>query len=286
MFIVLALGFLMFTPFAIPYLIFAFIVMLFIKSRKEFPEYNQYDYFKRILEPTIKLFDEKMSLSFHYDCSDLVNEDIPYDNALYEAYMVKHFPKGRDTKTFSCCSYDWNNTNNTDAFEFLGYKIYTEYEDDNGGTHETVYFDGQIYKFRTSFYTNGIVNIMSTNTEKGVLGGEKEKSVFKKIKNKDEVVIDTENHEFSEKFDTIATYDDEAYRFLTPSMIETLLALRTDFGFKGMYGTSFSGKKPYSRSKISPQEELRNRINKFGNALLSIYELKDTLDPAGMSQGV
>ena len=274
-----------------------FVVFKAFDSRS--PEYKNYDYFHRIAEPTLKLFDDKLSLLFHYDANDLTDEVIAYDKALEEARLVEPIKKNYSTSSFSCASYDWNNTSNTDAFEFVGYKLYYEWEDSDGDRHEDIFFNGTIYKFRTSFTLNGTVNIMSTVTKKGLLGGEKEMNKFKKIKDKDITVIDTENHDFAENFDTIATFDEEAYRYLTPTMIESLLQLRKNYffaicikgnvmtvtidrsGYKdaGQYSMG-RGSKTYFASK-NPAADLDRRIREIGNGLISIYELKDILDPGG-----
>ncbi|MBR6404453.1 MAG: DUF3137 domain-containing protein [Eubacterium sp.] len=271
--------------------------LLFSKSRGT-PEYRQFDYRKRIVEPSLKLFDEKMSLGFHFDRSDLVDEELSYDNALVEARMVKPIKKRSSSQATSTITYDWQNSSNTDSFEYTGYKLYYEWEDDDGNKHEDVFFNGTIFKFHTSFTIKGSVNIMSTNTKQKVFGGEKEVNQFKRIKDKDVVVIDTENHEFAENFDTIATYDNEAYRFLTPTMIETLLELRKEYffciclkgnvmtvtldnkGFKYATRTAISESKPYFASK-DPDGDLNKRIVNERNLLLSIYEFKDMLDPNG-----
>ncbi len=275
------------------------LIFLFGPLSKQSPEYRNYDYLHKIAEPTLKLFDDKMSLQYHYDAFDLTDETLAYEKALEEARLVEPIKKNYKKHPYSCASYDWNNPSNTDAFEAVGYKIYYEWEDDDGNTHEEVYFNGTIYKFRTSFTTNGTINIMSTETKKNLLGIEKEKNKFKKIKDKDITVIDTENHEFAENFDTIATYDEEAYRYLTPAMIENLLMLRKNYFFaicikgnvmtvtidKGGYRDARQSSlgragKTYFASK-NPAGDLDSRIREIGNALLSIYELKDILDPGG-----
>ena len=281
---------------AMPVMLMLLLVFALTSMGKQSPEYKNYDYFHRIADAKLKLFDDKLSANFTFDGKDLVEEPLSYDDALVEGYMVKPFNKKAIGRFTSMCAYDWQNVTNTDAFEFMGYKIYYEWRDDDGDTHEEVYFNGTIFKFRTSFTTNGAVHIMSTTTKKGVMGGEKEVNKFKKIKDKEVNIIDTENPYFAENFDTIATYDDEAYRFLTPSMIETLLNLRRDFFFaitlKGnvmtvaIDGNSFrnAGKdvmnvnKPYFGPK-DPELEMNQEIDSCRKALISIYELKDILDP-------
>ena len=263
------------------------------------PEYKNYNYCSRIVDLMCKLFDDKLSPNFHYSWADIIDEEKSYDDALVEARLVSPFHKKAYGHTSTSMSYDWDNVRDTDSFEFLGYKIYYVWTDDDGDTHEEVFFDGCIYKFHTSFTLNGTVNIMSTVTKKGVLGGEKEVSKFKYIKDKEVNVIDTENQYFAENFDTIATYEEEAYRFLTPAMIETLLRLRQDYyfcicikgnvmtvaidkgGFKSANPYTMSIMKPYFAPK-DPDAEMNRKINDCRNAILSIYELKDLLDPAGM----
>ena len=283
-------------------LLIILLALAFTFSRKQSPEYRNYDFFHRIGEPTLKLFDEKMELSYRTNPRDLVDEDMSYVDALVESHMIKPVKKKCITRVDSCGSYDWENQSNTESFEFFGYKVYYEWTDEDNQTHEEVYFNGSIFKFHTSFTLNGTVNIMSTNTKKTLLGGEKEINKFKKIKDKDTVVIDTENHEFAENFDTLATYDEDAYRYLSPRMIEALLELRKQYFFsicikgnvmtvaieKGYKdaGPSSLGKldKPYFAPK-DPEAELNRRIKECGGAILSIYELKDILDP-GARPGV
>ena len=282
----------------LPFLMILLVILMFVNRGNQNPEYKNYDYSGRISLPTLRLFDEKLSTVFHFDSHDLVDSEMPYKDALVEAHLIKPIKKNCYGTTFSTCSYDWANRTTTDSFEFAGYKVSHEWTDSDGDRHEDIYFNGAIYKFRMSYSINGTVNIMSTNTTRGVLGGEKEYNMFKQIKDKDVVVIDTENHEFAENFDTIATYDEEAYRFLTPSMIENLLNLRRDYFFciciKGNVMTVsmdkkcfkdatqnvLSQSKPYFAFKDS-ETELNHRICNTGKALLSIYELKDILDPGG-----
>jgi hypothetical protein len=133
---------------------------------------------------------------------------------------------------------------------------------------------------------------MSTQT-KNTLIGEREKNRFKKIKDKDINVIDTENSEFAVNFDTIATYDNEAYEYLTPSRIESLLKLRKDHyicicikknvmtvsiygGFKDVGKYAFAATKPYSRS-LDSEAELDKMLRQYAKAVSSIYELRDIL---------
>ena len=295
LFAVLAMG--------LPVLLLLLCIMMFSSRMSQNPEYKNYNYIGRIVELTMRLFDDKFSANYHYDPTDLVDEDMYYDKALVEARLVKPFEKRSHGNTLSSCSYDWGNANNTDSFEFLGYKIFYEWKDDDGNTHEVVSYHGSIYKFHTSFFVNGTVNIMSTKTKKGLLGGEKEVSTFKYIKNKEEKVIDTENHEFAENFDTIATYDEEAYKFLTPSMIETLLQLRRNYffcicikgnvmtvavddgGYKNAEPSSMKIAKPFFAPK-NPELEMNLSIDRYRKSMLSIYELKDMLDPAGRFQNL
>ena len=271
----------------------------FMSTSRQSPEYKNFNYVSRIVDLMCKLFDDKLSPNFHYSWADIIDEEKSYDDALVEARLVSPFHKKAYGHTSTSLSYDWDNVRDTDSFEFLGYKIYYEWRDDDGDTHEEVFFDGCIYKFHTSFTLNGTVNIMSTVTKKGLMGGEKEVSKFKYIKDKEVNVIDTENQYFAENFDTIATYEEEAYRFLTPAMIETLLRLRQDYyfcicikgnvmtvaidkgGFKSANPYTMSIMKPYFAPK-DPEAEMNRKINDCRNAILSIYELKDLLDPAGM----
>ena len=280
---------------------FAVIFVVFwalFRTKRGTPEYQAYDFKNKVALPTVRLFDDKLDLNYHYNRSELIDEDMHYGQALVEEHLVRPMNKRYRDVTYSACSYDWGNTENTDAFEFMGYKLYHEWEDSDGDKHEDIYFDGVILKFRTSFTIDGTINIMSTTTKKKLIGVEKEKNRFKKIKDKDIAVIDTENSEFAENFDTIATYDTEAYRYLTPSMIEELLKLRKDYdiclcikgnvmtvtlnnkGYKGAEKSAFSVTKPHSRS-LDSEGEFTNMLSKYRNAMISIYELKDILDPQG-----
>ena len=283
---------------AMPLMLIALLVA-FMGSSRHNPEYKNFNYVVRIVELMYKLFDDKLSTTFHYNSAEIIDESKHYDDALVDARLVPPFHKKAYGRTITSMSYDWDNVMSTDSFEFLGYKIYYEWRDDEGDTHEEVFFDGCIYKFHTSFTFNGTVNIMSTVTKKGILGGEKEVSKFKYIKDKEINVIDTENQYFAENFDAIATYEDEAYRFLTPAMIETLLRLRQDYyfcicikgnvmtvaidrgGFKNADQYTMNSAKPFFAPK-DPEAEMNRKINDCRNAMLSIYELKDLLDPAGM----
>ena len=266
---------------------------------KQSPEYKNFNYYDRIVNLMYKLFDDKLSPNFHYNSAEIINESKHYDDALVDARLVTPFHKKAYGHTFTSMSYDWDNVMSTDSFEFLGYKIFYEWRDDDGETHEEVFFNGCIYKFHTSFTINGTVNIMSTVTKKGLLGGEREVSKFKYIKDKEINVIDTENQFFADSFDTIATYENEAFRFLTPAMIETLLRLRQDYyfcicikgnvmtvaidngGYKSAVQSTMNNSKPFFSPK-DPEGEMNRKISDCRNAMLSIYELKDLLDPAGM----
>ena len=283
---------------ALPAMMLLLLVTVMFSSKQN-PEYKNYNYYSRILELICKLFDEKLSPNFHYNSAEIIDEQKSYDDALVDARLVVPFHKKARGHTFTSMSYDWGNAKNTDSFEFLGYKIFYEWRDDDGETHEEVFYNGCIYKFHTSFTINGTVNIMSTVTKKGILGGEKEVSKFKYIKDKEINVIDTENQFFAENFDTIATNDAEAYRFLTPAMIETLLRLRQNYyfcicikgnvmtvaidkgGYKNAIQSTMNVSKPFFAPK-DPEVEMNRKINDCRNAMLSIYELKDLLDPAGM----
>lgn len=287
----------------LPMMMVGFILLIFInmfnRRLNQSPEYKAYDYAGRIAAPMLQLFDDNLRLGFHPDPFDLVDEQMRYLSALVETHLVMPVNKRCNTQYFSSASYNWENRYDLDAFEFQGYKFYYEWQDSDHETHEEIYFDGCIYKFHTSFFLNGVLNIMSTKTKKNLLGIEKEKNKFKRIHNKDVVVIDTENTEFAENFDTLATYDEEAYRYLTPAMIESLLRLRKEYFFcimiKGnvmtvavdnrgyrdarQYTLGLTDK-PFYATK-NPAQFLDQRIRECGNALLSIYELKDILDPGG-----
>ncbi len=298
------IGFFLLLPFllvlmglALQFSVFLILIWVFFGRNRGTPEYKAYDYRNKIAQPAIKALDEKLDLTFHFNGADMVDSGQRFDEALVEAHLVRPINKRTHTYTYSNCSYDWLNKENTDAFEFCGYKLYHEYEDSDGDKHEEIFFDGVIFKFRTSFTINGSVNIMSTSTKKTLLG-EREKNRFKKIKDKDVMVIDTENNEFAENFDTIATYDNEAYRFLTPTMIETLLKLRKEYyicicmkgnvmtvtindrAYKNAGRYCFDEKKPTSRWPDS-DHQLDKKISEYREAILSIYELKDILDPEG-----
>ena len=268
------------------------LVWVFVGRNRGTPEYKAYDFRERVVRPALRLLDDRLDLNFHYNKYDLVDEDIYYDDALVEARLVRPINKKAHAYTYSSVSYNWDDIYDTDAFEMLGYKLYYEYKDSDGDTHEDIFFDGLIFKFRTSFTINGTVNIMSTQT-KNTLIGEREKNRFKKIKDKDINVIDTENSEFADNFDTIATYDNEAYEYLTPSRIESLLKLRKDHyicicikknvmtvsiygGFKDVGKYAFAATKPYSRS-LDSEAELDKMLRQYTKAVSSIYELRDIL---------
>ena len=290
LFLLLAVG--------IQFAVVGVLIFAIFRNRFSSPEYRGYNFGQRIVIPLMGLFDDKLNPGFHFNSSDLADGELSYDQALVESHMVVPMNRRHKEIIYSDCAYDWDNTSNTDAFEFLGYKLYYEWEDSDGDKHEEVYFDGTILKFRTSFTIDGTVNIMSTTTKKNIIGIEKEKNRFKKIKDKDITVIDTENSEFAENFDTIATYETEAYRYLTPTMIETLLGLRKNHDFcicikgnvmsvainEGCYKEAerqaFSATKPSSRS-LDSEGELDSMIDKYRDALISIFELKDMLDPGG-----
>ena len=280
---------------ALQFGVIALVIWAIFGRNRGTPEYKQYDFGQNITAPALKLFDDRLRPIYHHDKEDLVDEDMYYDDALVEAHLVRPINKKCRSYTYSGCSYDWDNSANTDAFEFLGYRLYYEYEDSDGDVHTDEFFDGVIFKFRTCFTLNGTDNIMSTETKKTLIG-EREKNKFKKIKDRDISVIDTENHEFAESFDTLATYDTEAYNYLTPTMIETLLKLRKDYyiclymkgnvmtvslyntGYKDATKSIISLQKPRHRSTDSVAE-LDRRLDDYRKAFASIYELKDLLDP-------
>lgn len=283
---------------ALQFAVIGIVIWAFLRTRRGTPEYQAYDFKNKIVLPAVRLFDDKLDHNYHHDRRELVDEDMHYAQALVEEHLVRPMNKRYSDYTYSSCSYDWDDTENKDAFEFMGYKLYHEWEDSDGDKHEDIFFDGVIFKFRTSFTTQGTINIMSTTTKKNLIGVEKEKNRFKKIKDKDVAVIDTENNEFAENFDTIATFDTEAYRYLTPSMIEELLKLRKEYyicicikgnvmtvtinnvGYKDASRSSFASTKPYARS-LDSDGEMENMLNGYRRALISIYELKDILDPGG-----
>ncbi len=280
------------------FVLLALIVISIWRRWGQSPEYRAYDFRQRIAEPTLRLFDEKLEMAFHSDCRELGETGESYEDALVSAYLVKPIHRRSDNSIFSCCSYDWADSSDKDSFEFMGCRIFHEWEDDDGDKHVDTYFDGCIYKFHTSFMTSGVINIMSTETKKNIFGIETERNRFKRIKDKKTSVIDTENHEFAENFDTIADYDEEAYRYLTPAMIENLLELRKDCFFciciKGNVmtvavdngGFRDAGQSAFDDVKkgIAPEnaaDELDRRIVDYRDALKSVYELKDILDPGG-----
>lgn len=284
--------------FCAPFLVLLVIFVIFIRPKLAKPEYKNYNYRERIAEPALRLFGDRMDFSYHRNSDELVDSPMSYHKALVDAYLVRPGCSSCKEVVYSNASYDWENESNTDAFECMGNHLYDEYTDSDGHTHTTTYFSGLILKFRTSFTVSGSVNIMSTMTKKTLLGREKETNHFKKIKDRALAVIDTENKEFSECFDVIATYEAEAYRYLTPAMIETLLSLRVDYFFaiciKGNVMTVAIDKKNYnslgqnafvcSKPGSRPRDvsaDLEEKITRFRNALLSIYDLKDKLDPDG-----
>ena len=279
----------------IPMLIIVMVCVLALSRGNRSPEYEAYDYKKNIAEPVLKLFDEKMEMRNYLDPHDLVDADVYYSQALVDAYLINP-PKNNATFDYlSFGSYNWKDASDPDSFDFSGYKVYHEYEDSDGDTHETVYFNGCIFKFHLSFTIDGTVNIMSTTTTKGLLGREKERNRFKEIKNKDIEVIDTENHAFAEQFDTIATYDKDAYRYLTPTMIENLLMLRQHYyfaicikgnvltiaidngGYKGASQLSFGSITKPSFGSGDPTTFINSRTDSVRQALISIYELRDLI---------
>jgi hypothetical protein len=52
-------------------------------------------------------------------------------------------------------------------------------------------------------------------------------------------------------------------------------------GYKNATPSTMSNSKPFFAPK-DPETEMNRKINDCRNAMLSIYELKDLLDPAGM----
>ena len=272
------------------------IIVAIIRSMTQNPEYKNYNFSEKIVEPTLRLFDDELTFGFNFDPSEVADGVEDYNQALVEARLVKPFGGYCRTSSNNNLSYRWDDKTDTDSFEATTYRLYDEWDDDDGGSHETVYFNGAIYKFHLSYSVNGSVNIMSTKTKKNILGMDKEKNQFKKIKDRKEVVINTGNQAFDESFDTVATYNEEAFKFLTPSMIETLLELRNNYFFsicikdnvltvaidEKPYGKAshfaISKVKPYSAPK-DPAADLEDRITLVRNYLTSIYELKDRLDP-------
>lgn len=273
------------------------------KRTSKYPEHFVYDFKDKIAEPTLRLFDKNLAMRLYSDLLKYTPDMCAF--LLEKDYLVRPHPPQTDithAHVFSCCSYDWENWSNTDAFEFLGIEIRHEWsvEDDNGNssTCEEVGFRGSVYTFHTSFTIKGTINIMSTSTKKTILGIEKEKNSFKPSKSKKAAIIDTENHEFNANFDVLATCDEEAYRYLTPAMMETLLALRKECffaifidrnvmtvtvdngGFRAAKLSAFNAEKPVY-APANTAGELNRLITRYREALLSIYELKDALDPAG-----
>ena len=271
-----------------------FIVFLFKYMSSRTPEYKQYDFKTRIVQPTLQTIDEKLFLNFWDDPRDLVDNQVNYDNALVEAHLI--IPtKGRcSSYTYSCCTYDWMNKANPDAFEFMGYKVYYEWKDSDNETHETTYFDGLVFKFRMEHSFRGSINIMSTHTKETLLGGEKEKNQFKHVKSND--IIDTESVEFASNFDTVATYGEEAFYYLTPVMIERLLELKKLHNFcicikgdvmtvtlqnghyKNVSSSTFSRSKPHFAPEY-PEKDIASMISAYQKAIMSILELKDIVAP-------
>ncbi len=291
---------LLLAPLFMPLIMFGILAMVAFYFLSRSPEYKNYNYQQMIAQPALQILDNQLFMTFQPSSLDLTDEQVSYDQALVEAHLVRPFGKRCETYIHSSCTYDWMNHANPDAFEFMGYHMYYTYTDSDGNSRTETYFDGTIYKFRMGYSIGGEINIMSTETKKGILGGEHEKNKFKKIKNKEVAVIDTENHEFAENFDTIATYDQEAYMFLTPVMIETLLELRKRFFFcicmKGDvmtvtierigYGSSqkdvFSSRKP-TFAPDSAEDELNSMLSGYSNAIRSILEIHDKLLPGRVS---
>ncbi len=279
-----------------PFIIFGGVIWCFLRRALQSPEYRAYNYRDRLALPMLRLFDERLDMGYHFVSGEISNPILKFDDALVEAHLVRPFNRVPQRVIHSLCSYDWYNQLNADAFEFGGYRLYYEWVDSDGDSHTETYFDGLLFKFRTEFIINGSVNIMSTRTKKTILGKEKETNRFKKIKDRDVNVIDTENHEFAECFDTVATFEEEAYRYLTPSQIEKLLMLRKecDFciclqgnimtvsinktSFRHVNQDTFSDRKPTSRPN-NPAFEAERRIEDMRQGLISIFELKDILNP-------
>ncbi len=282
-----------FVPFLGPifFIGLAVIVIKYMASRS--PEYRNYDFKTRINQAALQSIDDKLFLNFWPNPKDLVDEDMHYDDALVEAHLIRP-TKGRCSSNInSCCTYDWMNKDNPDAFEFAGYKIYSEYKDSDNNTHETVYFYGMIFKFRLEHTYQGSINIMSTQT-KDTLLGEKEKNKFKHVKSTD--IIDTESAEFAANFDTVATYGEEAFYYLTPVMIERLLELHKLYEFciciKGDVLTLTIPRSQYKNASVYsfntgkpmfapayPDKDIDNMISSFQKSLVSILELKDIVAP-------
>lgn len=266
-------------------------------------EYKEYDYLERIAEPTLHLFDDKLTLGYHDDSADLVDEKTSYQNALAEAYLVKPFGKRCDQSIYGWCSYDWENASDLDAFEYVRTQLYHVTRDSETDREDvTTYFNGHVLKFRTSFAVNGSIHVMSTTSKRSLLGGEKKKNHFKKINNRELNVIEVGNREFDENFDVAATFEDEAYRYLTPAVTESLLELRKDCFFslciKGNVITiaidnetfrSLGDKNFYfAKPAVDPQkasEELDEKIDAVRFGLMTICEIKEAVDPSSRYVG-
>ena len=259
--------------------------MLDIWLHPPISEDTKKDFEQRIVEPTLKLFDEKLTGHFHADPYDLVDTYMSYPDALVEAHMVREGMT--DAKYWGKCSYDWLNPSNTGSFEFLCCEMCYS---------QNHYVHNAIFKFHTSFTINGTIHIMSTKTEM-IFGIEMEKNPFKHIKNKEVVGVNTENHTFNESFDVLATCDEDAYQYLTPLMMETLLALRQRYGHgfsicikKNVMTVAVNNNKSqfanltgfHTKKLIDTRSKtLDQHIDHYRHILLSIYELKDRLDPGG-----
>lgn len=285
----------------------AFLLLLFylnvLKPKLAKREYKEYDYLERIAEPTLHLFDDKLTLGYHDDSTDLVDEKMPYQNALAEARLVKPFGKRCEQSIYGWCSYDWENASDLDAFEYVRtYLYYVTRDSETDREDVTSYFNGHVMKFRTSFAVNGSIHVMSTTSKRSLLGGEKKKNPFKKIKDRELALIESGNREFDENFDVAATFEDEAYRYLTPAVMESLLELRKDcffsLCFKGNVITvaidnetfrSLGNNNFYfAKPAVDPQkasEEFDEKIDAVRFGLMTICEVKEAVDPGSRYVG-
>lgn len=288
--------------FFIVFLLLVFYVYT-LKPKLAKREYKEYDYLERIAEPTLHLFDDKLTLGYHDESSDLVDEKMPYQNALSEARLVKPFGKRCDQSIYGWCSYDWENESDLDAFEYVRMCLYYVTRDSETDREDvTTYFNGHVLKFRTSFTVNGSIHVMSTTSKKSLLGGEKKKNHFKKIKDRELALIEVGNREFDESFDVAATYADEAYRYLTPAVTEALLELRKDCFFslclKGNVITIAIDNETFrslgkdnfyfAKPAVDPQkasEEFDGKIDAVRFGLMTICEVKEAVDPGSRYVG-
>lgn len=145
--------------FFIVFLLLVFYVYT-LKPKLAKREYKEYDYLERIAEPTLHLFDDKLTLGYYDESSDLVDEKMPYQNALSEARLVKPFGKRCDQSIYGWCSYDWENESDLDAFEYVRMCLYYVTRDSETDREDVAatYAD-EAYRYLTPAVTEALLEL-------------------------------------------------------------------------------------------------------------------------------